>query len=396
MGPFPIKGTVDSPIAKAYLERQTDSATSAQQSPSEVHQGLKKRFGDRVPTREELSEVSKEYSVDLAAAFFAEQLLAVPKNTAAHRLYFHYLKQGKEVITEEHRANYVVVLVPGYDHVATGYMTGASLVRARQIFDEVKVKNLFADLNPVGTIEENAQIIADLISQRTLPTQKVVISGASSGGAAIHYALGNLLPRQDAQRVVSWVNLGGLMNGARALDWYDSSWRSLFFRFGVLFTRWGMDSLKSMSVTSSRDRVSRSTLLPQMAVINLMGLSLSGSITPSDFSQYDLLRESGPNDGFSYLPEMILPDTLTIIAPECDHFFGEDPFIQLKALALFAMSIDIAEQRADCDVCWRDQGRFPSSGLPTLSDDPISTDWRKEYEIFLQVGQPSHSSSDPP
>lgn len=382
LGPFPIKTTVDSPIAKRHLEGRSSAEERAELK------ALKEKLSGQLPTPEVLRALAARTSVDHAATFFGERLLEVPKNLAAHRVYFHYLSLGERAITTQHRDEYVVILVPGYDHIETGAETGASLTQAREILAKVKMKTLFVELNPVGGVEENAAIIARLIRDQTSPTQKVVISGASSGGAAIHYALGSLLTPREAERVRGWINLGGIMRGSRMIDWFNSSWRYPFFRIGLWFTRWNATSLISMSTARARDRLKRSALAPHLVVLNFLGLSLSGSITDSEFSQYGFMRDWGPNDGFSLLPEMILPDTLTVIAPECDHFFGEDPFIHLKALALLATVIDLAENRSLCERCWRDDGPFPSfafGGQEPLDLNQETQDWSTALELYRQL-----------
>lgn len=386
LGPFPIQTTVDSQVAQRHLEgRPTPEERTRDDA---LRQALK----GALPAPKALQALAEQTSVDHASLFFAERLLEVPKNIAIHRVYFHYLNLREEAITSLHRDEYVVILVPGYDHVETGAETGASLTRAREVLAQVKVKTIFAELNPVGGVEENAAIIARVVRDQTTPSQKVVISGASSGGAAIHYALGSLLTRQEAERVRGWINLGGLMRGSRMVDWFDSSWRYPFFRAGLWFTRWSADALVSMSTERSRDRLKRSALAPHLVVLNFLGLSLSGSITDSEFSQYHFMRDWGPNDGFSLLPEMILPNTLTVIAPECDHFFGEDPLIHLKALALLATVVDLAETRTSCGECWGDEGPFPSLAFggeapPHLSDP--EQDWSEEYQVYQQLPTPA-------
>lgn len=388
-GPFPIQSTVDAPIAKRYLEAKLSTEEQTQLS------ALKQQFENQLPTVAELNRISEQYSVDFASVFFAEQVLKVTKNVAVHRIYFQYLSEGENAISDLMRKEYVVLLVPGYDHIATGAETGANLKQAREILAKVKVKTLFAELNPVGSVEENASIIAKLIREHTTAHQKVVISGASSGGAAIHYAIGSLLTEGEAQRVKGWINLAGLMNGSRMVDWFNSSWRFPFFRMGLWFTRWNATSIVSMSTQNSQNRLKHSHLLEHLVVLNFMGLSLSGSITDSEFSQYDFMRDWGPNDGFSLLPEIILPHTLTVVAPESDHFFGEDPLIHLKALALLATVVDLAENRQICGTCWDDEGPFPSfvfkGADPPRLQEKIQ-DWSKELEIYRQLPYPERPS----
>ncbi len=47
-----------------------------------------------------------------------------------------------------------------------------------------------------------------------------------------------------------------------------------------------------------------------------------------------MMRDDGPNDGLTLLPDVIAPNSLSILAPKSDHFFAEDPEIDSKTLAL--------------------------------------------------------------
>ena len=46
------------------------------------------------------------------------------------------------------------------------------------------------------------------------------------------------------------------------------------------------------------------------------------------------MREDGPNDGLSLIPDLMVPNAYSILAPKSDHFFAEDPEIDIKTIAL--------------------------------------------------------------
>ncbi len=53
-----------------------------------------------------------------------------------------------------------------------------------------------------------------------------------------------------------------------------------------------------------------------------------------------MMRGDGPNDGLTLLPDILAPNSLSILAPRSDHFFAEDPEIDDKTLALLLILID--------------------------------------------------------
>ena len=56
------------------------------------------------------------------------------------------------------------------------------------------------------------------------------------------------------------------------------------------------------------------------------------------------MLDDGPNDGLSLLPDLIVPNTQTILAPESDHFFAEDPEIDMKTVAFLKTILERLEK----------------------------------------------------
>jgi hypothetical protein len=57
--------------------------------------------------------------------------------------------------------------------------------------------------------------------------------------------------------------------------------------------------------------------------------------------KYCIMRSQGPNDGLAMLPDMVAPNSLSIIAPTSDHFFAEDPQIKEKTMAILNTVFDL-------------------------------------------------------
>lgn len=142
------------------------------------------------------------------------------------------------------------------------------------------------------------------------------------------------------------MNLGGILKGSPLIDYYQLWPQSWFFNVAVWFKGWDKGSILSMSSRRSRDRFERLDAINEdILIINYMGLSLSGQLSPYSEDLYPILAIEGPNDGLTYLPDMVAPNSLTIIAPGSDHFFAEDPKINEKTIALMKVVITYLEEK---------------------------------------------------
>jgi hypothetical protein len=76
-----------------------------------------------------------------------------------------------------------------------------------------------------------------------------------------------------------------------------------------------------------------------------MGLSLTGNLSSLSTCKYPLIADQGPNDGLTPLVDIIAPNSLTLIATGSDHYFGEDPQINLKIIAMVKTILDLVQAR---------------------------------------------------
>jgi len=118
------------------------------------------------------------------------------------------------------------------------------------------------------------------------------------------------------------------------VDYYLQWPQRWLFNIALWYKGWDKDKLDSMSAKASRKRFSRLSLSNNVLVINYLGLSLSGQLSAYSKPRYPLLAPEGPNDGLTLLADVTLPGSMTIIAIGSDHFFAEDPLIDVKTIAL--------------------------------------------------------------
>lgn len=334
---YRIQTTVDHRDAKYYLENYLGN-NPANSSMDEEIQSIHREIKDRIPTREELRSISEEHSVDFAALVFGDQLLKQKDNQIIQQNYLSNLQKVKNGTLQFPAKDTLILLVPGYDYIQEGHLTGANLASPRKLIQSAGYDVEFIQIDPIGTIEENASVISDTILKNKDRT--MVISGPSSAGPAIHLALGKLVPPDDLTNLKAWLNLGGILQGSPVLDQVSRGVKGLLFSTAVWYLDYRPESFESMRTEVSRKRFADLKVPQHIKIINHLGLSLSGDISAYAWDKYIMMRKDGPNDGLTLLPDIIAPNSLSILAHGSDHYFAEDPEIDQKTLALLVTLLE--------------------------------------------------------
>ena len=319
---YAISTTVEDESAKYYLENyHSGNVTNASlhERISKVHE----RLQGGVPTREQLKEISGEFSVDFAALLFADQLLKQTDNGPLQKQFLRNLDAVRQDTVKYPKSDVLIMFVPGYDYVANGRKTGADFAKPRKLLEQAGYDVNFVTIDPHGSVEENAAYLAkSILSNRH---RKVAVVGASSAGPAIHLALGKLIKPDDLTHVRAWLNLGGILQGSPVLDQVSSGPKGWLFSAIIWFKGWKRSSFESMYASVSRARFATLAVPEHIAIYNYLGLSLSGNVSGFARDKYRMMRKDGPNDGLTLLPDIVAPHSLSILSPTTDHFFAEDP-----------------------------------------------------------------------
>lgn len=343
VGPYEVETTVDHEIAKIYLADIANESKRTKVYEAMIRQ-IELTYEKIIPDVSQLKSISEETSVDFATIFYCRKLLDQLKNRWIQKKFITYLNS---VRTGQHHhdkySNLSVILVPGFDYVATGSQTGADLSVPRRILSDSGVEVHFANINPLGTVAENALFVSQMILD-IKHSKDLIIAGPSSAGPAIHLALSNLLSSEESKQVKAWLNLGGIIGGSAVLEWIDSGFSSLIWSLILWHQGWRAESFDGLKTSVAKSRLNRFRLPVHIKVVNYLGLSLSGQISEYGKDKYLIMRSMGPNDGLALLPDMVYDDGYTILAPESDHFFARDPMIDLKTLALLDVMVDLGSK----------------------------------------------------
>lgn len=333
-----LETTVDSEIAKYYLEVYLQNRRTNPSFDKKIDQMY--FLYPHTPGREELKKISDSCSVDFAALFFAERLWQEQANRDLQSFFEQKVIERKLAIQNKEKqtipgdSNYLVLFVPGWDYKENGHKTGADFAVPIKLITDLGVENHLAQINPVGSVEEDAEFLTKEIIHFGEKGKKIILVGASSAGPSIHLMLGKYLSEKETKNIKAWVNLGGILQGSPLLDYLQQWPECWFFKAAVWYNGWSEEKVLTMSAEASRQRFHELTLPQNIFVVNYMGLSLSGQISKYSQDKYPILREMGPNDGLTLLADIIAPRSQTIVALGSDHFFAEDPDINIKTIAL--------------------------------------------------------------
>lgn len=340
-----IRTTVDSAEAQYYLNYYLQGKRNNAELDRRidaVYQG----YSPGLPEREDLKQIAAQFSNDFAALYPADRLRQDQQNREVQGIFHQYLSMPEQelyeppVLTED----YVILLVPGWNYTNNGRITGSDFAAPRRLLDRLGIENHLLLVPPNGSVMQSARVIADAVVERRASGQRVIVVGASAAGPAIHYTLGKLFDHDQLEHVVAWVNLGGILQGSPLIDYFQPWPQKLMLNIALVFYGWDNDEIISMSAMQSRARIKSLNLPTHIVVINYLGLSLTGSLSSLSIYKYPLIADQGPNDGLTPLVDIIAPNSLTLVATGSDHYFGEDPQISLKTIAMVKTVLDLLQR----------------------------------------------------
>lgn len=340
-----VEASVDSPLARYYLE---DYLAGRRSSPAfDAQLELLHEESDLVfSNNHHVQTLSREYSVDTLALFFASRLLEQPQNKDLQQAFNQQLETlqaahpSRPRPSQPHQQRYRVVFVPGWLYRSKPW-TGADFAAPRAILDRQGVETHLIEVTDNGTIENNAAIVAQALLPLLEDGKPVIVISGSKGSPELAVALGQLLTPEQLKPVHAWINICGALEGSPLADIW-TSWPSSWLSWTMFQLRGygGLEGLKSMRTARSQQR-SKSLHIPShILVVNYVGVPVSGTIIKKEFEKrftYSQLRDYGPNDGLVLIPDEIAPDSITITEVGRGHFLSEPDFDVRTAALLWTI-----------------------------------------------------------
>ncbi len=328
-----LQSTVDSPLARYYLENYLPGQRSAPEWDAQLdllHGESDHVFSDHG----RLQALSQQYSVDTIALFFAHRLLEQPRNREIQAEFDHQLQVLQTIGTASHAANaveqqYRVVFVPGWLYRSKPW-TGADFAGPRAILDRMGIDHHFIPLLDNGPIEDNAKLIAQGLLPLMQDGKPTIVVSGSKGSPEVAVALGQLLTPEQSQSIKAWVNICGALLGSPLADQW-TSWPNSWLTTLIFRSRgWGgLAGLESMRTQRSHRRSATLDIPPHITIVNYVGVPVSGTIFEKEFEKrftYSHLRRHGPNDGLVLLPDEVAARSVTVTEIGRGHFLSEPDF----------------------------------------------------------------------
>jgi hypothetical protein len=201
--------------------------------------------------------------------------------------------------------------------------TGASGEDLRNVAEAMGCSTYLVPTKSLGKIQENAAIILEwLLSSKE---ERIVLCSLSKGGADIKYAMAQPEAKKAFQRVVAWINVGGILSGSPMVTWLLAR-PLLTFIYRTLFWWRGED----FSFVRDLERRAGSTLdfdlmLPaHMKCVHVMCFPLARHIQKRRTRRWHRrLGHYGPNDGATLLKDSSILPGLLFPVWGVDHYFDQ-------------------------------------------------------------------------
>jgi hypothetical protein len=337
-----LDSRVDSEAARYYLAnylagKHTDPVLDAR-----IDQVYKTVDG-KIPERDELKQLSDEFSPDFAALLLADEISRVPLNRRFRSFFdiaYEYarktLPQGRAKLPAA-ADQYEALIVPTYLYNRPT-LSGADLAAPRAALQKVGLICHFVETSDDGPVESNAEIVMAAIRSRAQSGHRLIIVSASKSGAEVALALTQLGPA-ETRHVAAWINTVGALQGTPLVD--DSVIPELELIVGKIDPA----GAESISVKRSRERFKTFQVPEHILVINFFGIPVSGTVGFRAGRGFYPMRKYGPNDGMVLLGDMIFPGGITLTELGSDHFLMND-HLDVTAIALAITIIQWLENSA--------------------------------------------------
>jgi len=358
-----ISTTTDSELSKYYLEHYLKSDRVSREYDEKIGQALI-IWDKRAIDSASLGQLTEHFSPDFATLYFVSRIYGDPVNRRAQEAFRSHLatirNEGADEMFRigERVGPYLIAFVPGYAYKRDPW-TGADFGRQRRLMSQAGIRNVLIETDELGTVEENAKIVANEILRLKEQHHRVILVSTSKGGAEVALAIGKLLPSQQLSHVKAWISIGGLLRGTpsadQALQW-PTSWlvRAAFFFKGLRG-----EVVEDLSTKRRREVFAQLEFPEHILMLQYVGVPLSGQIAEYVEGRYNDLKQLGPNDGLTLLADELVEGGVVITDIGLDHYYL-DPDIDLKTFALASVVLDLLEGR-NATPC-----RAPSADPPTV------------------------------
>jgi hypothetical protein len=335
-----VETTVDSKLAKYYLENYLSGKKTQPKLDQLINQVEAELLGP-FPSRESLKKLANKISVDFATLYLTKRILETPTNQKFQSIFLDAYQKTREAAHPEdlsgntNLSSFIILIAPAWDYVEMGPTIGTDFADIRKLMDQMDLENHLLQIDPIGSVEKNAEIVAKEIVNFSSSSKKAIIlvSGSSSSPSVAH-ALGEILNTEQLDCVKGWFNAVGILQGASFIDFFMRRPIRWGFHAFLKFKKWDIANVESMSTRIRRDRFQKVQIPENIFILNYLSIPLSGNISQFARLSYKIIRKQGPNDGSALIVDTIAPNGISIVSFGTDHFINFDPNLPFKAVAI--------------------------------------------------------------
>jgi hypothetical protein len=325
-----ITARVDHPVARDYLEGRP--------LPEDLEELRRAHIPDgQLPSEATLARLTAEYSTDVATLFFFEAVRAHQRSRPIQQEYASAVRRiietGEDPQLDVTSSRLTVVFAPGWFYRTYGAETGADFQRQLAQFAQVGVPAELIETDENGTVESNAEIIAESMRRLRREGREVLVVSGSKSGAEVAIALGDILAPEETTHVLAWLSIGGVLQGSPFADWALNPTVRWFSQLNLGVQGFDLEGALSLQTTRRRPQFASLRFPDHLLLVSYVPVPLSGSISDRGAFGYSRMRHLGPNDGLTMLVDQLLPGGLAIVEPGVDHYF-DHPDRELRSLAL--------------------------------------------------------------
>jgi hypothetical protein len=327
---------VDHPVAQDYLEGRP--------LPADLEALRRAHVADeKLPSESTLTELTTRYSTDVATLFFLETVSTHGQSTTIQREYASAVERlmqtdGAPQINPAN-SRLTVVFAPGWFYKTYGPETGGDFQRQLDQLAKVGLPTELIETNENGTVESNAEIIAESVRRLRREGREVLIVSASKSGAEVAIALGGILPPEETTHVLAWLSIGGVHQGSPFADWALNPTVCWFSKLNLGVQGFDLEGALSLQTSRRRPQFASLKFPEHLLLVSYVPVPLSGGISDRGAFGYSRMRHLGPNDGLTMLVDQLLPGGLAIVEPGVDHYF-DHPDRELRSLALLEVLLN--------------------------------------------------------
>jgi len=273
---------------------------------------LAAQFKGHIPTRAELQSLTQSRGIDLSTRALYQTLIDSNRD-------FMQTIDRIEPDPSPAPAKLKLLIAPALFYKERPEFGGDG----QTIAEIARACGIETDVLPVlskGACADNAVLIWRAIESES--AERIALLSMSKGGAETRLALEAHCDHPAMNKVRAWVNISGFVRGSPHADQVLASW-SLKLRVRLLCLVLGADYRMVDELATYNSRWLQPFALPEnITIINLFGVPLLSHIQQhNQYNRYVRLTPLGPNDGFTVLADMIVPNTLTYPLWGADHYF---------------------------------------------------------------------------